>query len=499
MGRPFPFVQARRTVVASSRFLRSVFIALILLAPIAVRLASGEHDSSASSPPVLSAVSMSGTITGGGTVTIKVSLSSNATTATAVSLHSNRPSVLTPPATVTVPSEQKTASVQVVTRAANQTAIVTISAILGSVTKTTQVTVKPPALSSVALPESVAEGSRAFLTVRLNSVAPRGGMDVAVAASPSGKLSLMPSSVHVPGGTTGLAVALRAAQVPSTTSVTIQGTLNGITKSDSMVITDVVATATPTRTRTPSAPTATRTPGAPTATPTKTPAPPTATKTPVPPTATPTKTPVPPTATPIPQITGVTLVCSPLALNPGRESTCTVTLLGVNLANLPGQPVPVDIGRQLVFLDAPNTTELSAPTFSTQFQVRAPVSGSAGLFVHVGEFTGGYEAGVTFTITDPPPPQVTGITLDCPNTVHVSVQATCTVYILGNNLEGLPDRFLTVQISATGASMSVPATVQVNEPFESATFNFTPTSTGTATITVLCKGFSDFEDMTITT
>ena len=461
--------------MASSRFLRSVFIALILLAPIAVRLASGEHDSSASSPPVLSAVSMSGTITGGGTVTIKVSLSSNATTATAVSLHSNRPSVLTPPATVTVPSEQKTASVQVVTRAANQTAIVTISAILGSVTKTTQVTVKPPALSSVSLPEWVAEGGRAFLTVRLNSVAPRGGMDVAVAASPSGKLSLTPSSVHVPGGTTGLAVALRAAQVPSTTSVTIRGTLNGITKSDSMVITDVVATATPT----------------------KTPAPPTATKTntPVPPTATRTNTPVPPTATSVPQITGVDLLCSGSSLYLGQYSTCTVTLLGVNLGALPPDPVPVLIGKQPVYLDAPDSLDLSSPSFTNQFQVRALATGTTSILVHAGDFFGGWEDTFYFTITNPAP-QVTGITLDCPNNAHPLEAETCTVYIQGINLHALQQRFLVVTIFTSGP-VSAPGSVNVGDPFESETFVFTPSGTGTGSITVQLDGFSDTEDILV--
>ncbi len=483
--------------MVSSRFLRSVFIALILLAPIAVRLTSGEHDSSASSPPVLSAVSMSGSITGGGTVTIKVSLSDKATAATAVALHSNRPSVLTPPATVTVPAGQKYASVQVPTRAANQIAIVTISAMLGSITKTTQVTVKPPALSSVSLPEWVAEGGRAYLTVRLNSVAPRGGMDVAVAASPSGKLSLMPSSVHVPGGTTGLAVALRAAQVPSTTSVTIQGTLNGITKSDSMVITDLAATATPTRTRTPSAPTATKTPGAPTATPTKTPAAPTATKTniPVPPTATRTNTPVPPTATPIPQITGVDLVCSPSALHPGDYSTCTVTLLGTNLGALPPDPVPVLIGKQPVFIDAPDTLDLPSPSFTNQFQVRALATGTTSILVHAGDFFGGWEDTFYFTITNPAP-QVTGITLDCPNNAHPLEAETCTVYIQGTNLHALQQRFLVVTIFTSGP-VSAPGSVNVGDPFESETFVFTPSGTGTGSITVQLDGFSDTEDILV--
>lgn len=226
----------------------------VLLAAIVVGVDLSPHHTNAATP-TLKSIGASGSVTGGGEITIKVTLTGKASSTTAVSLKSNRPSVASPPATISVPSGASSASIKVRTRAANQQATVTLTAKLGTVTKTVQVVVKPPALSGVSMPGSVQEGAGVNVTIRLNSVAPSGGMVVSLAATKS-LLTGLPATAKVPGGKTGVAIRVTAGAVSSNQSVTVTGSLNGVSKSSTITITDAASptsTATPTNTATPTA------------------------------------------------------------------------------------------------------------------------------------------------------------------------------------------------------------------------------------------------------
>ena len=288
----------------TGRFVRLVIVATLLAGfGVSGFWGSGETDHARASVAVLKSISASGSITGGGDITIKISMTGKVSEDTEVDLKSNRPSVVTPPFKLMVKKGQSTVSTTTKTRAANQTAEVTLTATSGSIVKTTIVIVKPPALSNVSMPSTETQGDYFNLTIRLNSVAPRGGMDVNVKSSDTSIVNIN-GKVHVNGGETGVAVRLRALRVGK---VSVTGELNSVTKKASMT---VVASTVPTKTPTPKvSPTATKT-ATPqvTATATKTSTPqvsPTATKTATPkasptttPTPTKTATVVPPTATP---------------------------------------------------------------------------------------------------------------------------------------------------------------------------------------------------------
>ena len=309
----------------SSRMLH-VFVAFVLCAGFASSWLSrgSEMPARAAVRVDLQSISASGQLTGGGDMTIKVTLSEPAPAVTYVELHSNRPSVVQPPSKIRFDKGTRSMTITVPTRAANQEAKVTITANLGKISKSTIVLIKPPALSNVTMPESESLGVRFNLTIRLNSVAPRGGMDVYLYSSQPSIVNV-PAAAHVPGGETGVALRLMTMK-PGT--VTITGKLNKDSKQATMTVTSERPTSTPlptkpplvTRTPSPrptklpgitasptftiqpptstvpaSTSTATQTPIIPTAS--NTVAAPTSTFTPVPATRTPTNTQVPPTST----------------------------------------------------------------------------------------------------------------------------------------------------------------------------------------------------------
>lgn len=212
-------------------------LALVLLASVFGGLSTPSITSAAAT---LKSISASGSVTGGGDITIKVSLTAAATTATTVQLKSNRPSVITVPATIVVPKSKSSQSITVTTRSSNQQADVTLTAKLGSISKTKVVTVKPPALSSVSLPESVEAGKAFNVTVRLNSKAPSGGMNVILSSNNPSRLPV-PATVKVPGGSTGVAVRVTSTEGADATAQ-VTAALNGITKNDSITIVTNVRT-----------------------------------------------------------------------------------------------------------------------------------------------------------------------------------------------------------------------------------------------------------------
>ncbi|HRA49113.1 MAG TPA: hypothetical protein PK819_13665, partial [Thermomicrobiales bacterium] len=237
----------------------------------------------AAAAPVLRSVSTTVAVNGGGTVTAKVTLSARAPAGgIVVSLKSNRPSLLTWPATVTVAAGARTASYAVLTTAVTQDVTITTTAKYGGVTVSDTTLLRAPKLSSVSAPTTIKAGASASVSVRLNMVAPPAGMRVALKTSRPSILAI-PASVHIPGGYQVATVTVTAVSPNVDVSVTITATMNGISVTDTLTVQKrIVPTAT--RTRIPTR-TATRTQTA-----TNTLVPPTETFTPVPPTDTHTAT-----------------------------------------------------------------------------------------------------------------------------------------------------------------------------------------------------------------
>lgn len=105
--------------------------------------------------------------------------------------------------------------------------LVEIQASYGGTTPTATLTVAPPlSLSSLSVtPGSVAGGATATATIALNGVAPSGGALVALTSdSPA---AVVPSSVIVPEGQTGVTFGVRTNAVTTSTTATLAATYGG--------------------------------------------------------------------------------------------------------------------------------------------------------------------------------------------------------------------------------------------------------------------------------
>jgi hypothetical protein len=113
---------------------------------------------------------------------------------------------------------------------------IAITATLNSTNKTANLTVKAPALSLLTVsPGSVTGGGPASATVKLTGLAPPGGVSVALtSANPA--VATVPSSVVVTAGAQTATVAVTSVPVASDVPVVLTGSLNGLSKSNTITI-----------------------------------------------------------------------------------------------------------------------------------------------------------------------------------------------------------------------------------------------------------------------
>ncbi len=178
---------------------------------------------SVSAAPALKSISASGTITGGGNITVKVTLTEAAPTGgTVVKLKSNRPSIIPIPATVTVPKGKTEITMPpVLTKASRTTAPVTLTATLGSVSKTKDVLVKAPIVSGVSGIKSVNGGSTNEVTYRSNAKAGVGGMPIEIKVSRPSLVTVLTANPKVLEGQTTVVIRYQVGNVPGSTTFTI--------------------------------------------------------------------------------------------------------------------------------------------------------------------------------------------------------------------------------------------------------------------------------------
>ncbi len=171
-------------------------------------------------------------LTGGSSSTATVTLSGEAPAAgDVVTLSSSNPSVAQLPGSVTVLGNATTATVTVTTQPVSTTTSVTIYAKYGAVTRTATLSVKAPALVSIAVnPTSVAGGANSTATVTLSGPAPAAGVVVALSSSNTAAATV-PASLTVPGGATTGSAIVNTKAVASSTVVNIIAKYGGATKS----------------------------------------------------------------------------------------------------------------------------------------------------------------------------------------------------------------------------------------------------------------------------
>jgi hypothetical protein len=186
----------------------------------------------------LQQISFSGNIPGGTPATGTVRLGAPAPSGGAViALSSANPSLVTVPATVTVPAGQTTATFTANTSPVTSTTPVNVSASYsGTTVATTMFLVVSRAVSSVTLdPSSVVGGTSSTATVTLRS-APSGNAFVTLASSNT-VLAVVPNSVIVPSGQSAATFTVNTGAVTATATVVISATYENVTESGTLTLT----------------------------------------------------------------------------------------------------------------------------------------------------------------------------------------------------------------------------------------------------------------------
>lgn len=117
---------------------------------------------------------------------------------------------------------------------------VTISGAYGGVTKSAELTVTPPSLSSLSLnPTSVPGGTPSTGTVTLNAAAPEGGVTVMLRSYST--VATVPAGVTVPAGATSASFTVSTSPVyAAPIGFEIAGTYGGLTASARLTVTPAI-------------------------------------------------------------------------------------------------------------------------------------------------------------------------------------------------------------------------------------------------------------------
>jgi hypothetical protein len=162
-----------------------------------------------------------------------------------VSLFSNNPAAV-PPANVTVDRGQTAASFNVSTDTVTADTVVTITASLNGVSRSTTITVSPfrfstttPALSTLSVnPSTVTAGTQSVGRVTMTGPAPDpsdGPVSVALTSS-NPAVAVVQRNLTVRFGATFADFRIRTFAVAATTTVTITGAFNGVTRSATLTV-----------------------------------------------------------------------------------------------------------------------------------------------------------------------------------------------------------------------------------------------------------------------
>jgi hypothetical protein len=188
--------------------------------------------------PLLGQLLFSGNVPGGSPATGTVTLNGAAPSGgTVVTLSSGNTSLVTVPASVTVPAGQTSADFTANTQPVTQTTGVNVSAASGGTTVSAAVfLVVSRAVASVTLnPGTVVGPASSKATVTLRAAAPTGNAFVTLASSNS-VLATVPNGLVIAAGQTSGTFTVNAAQVTSMSTVNISATFENVSKSATLTI-----------------------------------------------------------------------------------------------------------------------------------------------------------------------------------------------------------------------------------------------------------------------
>jgi hypothetical protein len=180
-----------------------------------------------------------GTQTMRGTVSILGTAPANGAS---VKLASSNPGVVTVPGGVTIEAGGSSASFEVRTVAVGSDTPVTITATLqtqqGSMQKSANLMVQPPALDTVSVNPSTTTGRTATVqgTVALTGPAPTGGINVALSSADPNVVKIQQSSVNVPAGSNTAEFTVTTEPVSSPTPVTITASSQNVQKTTTLTV-----------------------------------------------------------------------------------------------------------------------------------------------------------------------------------------------------------------------------------------------------------------------
>lgn len=189
--------------------------------------------------PVLTDLSLSPTqLKVGGTSTGTVTLDSAAPAGgITVSLTSTDSTVVSVPATVNVAAGATTATFTATAQNVSIDSGATISASFHGVTKSVNMSVAAPNVSTLTLsPAGVRSGQTSTATVTLDTVAPAGGLTVALTSSDT-SIATVPSTVTVAAGDSSAAFTVQAGAPTAKSTANITATLDNSSKTATLTVT----------------------------------------------------------------------------------------------------------------------------------------------------------------------------------------------------------------------------------------------------------------------
>jgi hypothetical protein len=168
--------------------------------------------------------------------TVTVSLAAAVSSDTAVSLSSSNPTAASVPAVVTVPGGQTSAVAPVTTSGVASDTTVTITATLGTVSRTAAINIQAGVLVGLTFnPSSVPSQGEPVGTVALSAFAPPGGATVRLESTNTDVLRV-PSSVTIPAGTAVATFTAATSTIRSPTNVTVSAVYGSTSLQFSVVV-----------------------------------------------------------------------------------------------------------------------------------------------------------------------------------------------------------------------------------------------------------------------
>jgi hypothetical protein len=187
-------------------------------------------------PPQLASIALSpATVQGGASSKATVSLTGPAPAGGLKVSLSSSVSAATLPADVLIGAGKSSGVVTVKTAAVPVLKVASISGTLAGISMSSVLTINPPVLISLTLsPAKVVGGANSTGTVTISSPAPTGGLVVSLQSN-QGSASV-PSKVTVPAGKTTAKFGVKTSKVKSSTTVSITGSLSGVTETATLTI-----------------------------------------------------------------------------------------------------------------------------------------------------------------------------------------------------------------------------------------------------------------------